>query len=166
MSERVAVIGLGGKGRGHVKSLLKFPGARLTALCDVDPQRLAEQVAAAKEAGITVAGVTDPRRILERKDVDAVVIATPNHWHALGAIWAIQAGKDVYVEKPVSHDVWEGAQLVAAAQRHRRVAACGTQCRSQRGVQDAIAFAQSGQTTFGPMTSFRIELTTGVSFAR
>ena len=72
---RVAVIGLGSKGKSHVKVLLKFPGARLTALCDVDPQRLAEQTAVAKEAGLSVATATDPRRILERKDVDAVVIA-------------------------------------------------------------------------------------------
>ena len=117
---RVAVIGLGGKGRSHVKMLVKFPGARLTALCDVDPQRLAEQVAVAKEAGLTVAAATDPRRILERKDVDAVVIATPNHWHAVLTAWACRAGKDVYVEKPVSHSIGEGPRMIEAARRHDR----------------------------------------------
>ncbi|MBI4622375.1 MAG: Gfo/Idh/MocA family oxidoreductase [Verrucomicrobia bacterium] len=118
---RVAIIGLGGKGKNHVKGLLPLPGARLAALCDVDPQRLAAQVEVAQSAGVSPFTATDPRRILERKDVDAVIIATPNHWHALLAVWACRAGKDVYVEKPVSHNVWEGAQIVAAARQHGRI---------------------------------------------
>ena len=141
---RVAVIGLGGKGRGHTRMLLKFPGARLTALCDVDPQRLAEQVAAAKEAGITVAGATDPRRILERKDVDAVVIATPNHWHAVLTVWACRAGKDVYVEKPVSHTIGEGPRMVEAARQYGRIVQSGTQYRSDEGIRAATAWIREG----------------------
>jgi hypothetical protein len=93
---RVAVLGLGGKGGQHAGVFSKLPGARLAALCDVDPKRLAEHGKRFAE----VFSATDPRKILERKDVDAVVIATPDHWHALLAIWACQAGKDVYVEKP------------------------------------------------------------------
>jgi predicted dehydrogenase len=141
---RLAVIGLGGKGRGHARTLLKFPGARLTALCDVDPQRLAEQVAAAKEAGVTVAGATDPRRILERADVDAVVIATPNHWHAVLTAWACRAGKDVYVEKPVSHSLGEGPRMLAAAARHGRIVQSGTQYRSDEGIRAATAWIREG----------------------
>lgn len=141
---RLAVIGLGGKGRGHTRMLLKFPGARLTALCDVDPQRLAEQVAAAKEAGVTVAGATDPRRILERADVDAVVIATPNHWHAVLTAWACRAGKDVYVEKPVSHSLGEGPRMLAAAARYGRIVQSGTQYRSDDGIRAATAWIREG----------------------
>ncbi len=141
---RVAVIGLGGKGRGHAKMLHKFPGARLTALCDVDPQRLAEQVAAAKEAGLTVAAATDPRRILERKDVDAVVIATPNHWHAVLTVWACRAGKDVYVEKPVSHSIGEGPRMIEAARRYGRIVQSGTQYRSDEGIRAATAWIREG----------------------
>ena len=141
---RVAVIGLGGKGRSHVKMLLKFPGARLTALCDVDPQRLAEQVTAAKEAGVTVAVATDPRRILERKDVDAVVIATPNHWHAVLTVWACRAGKDVYVEKPVSHSIGEGPRMIEAARKYGRIVQSGTQYRSDEGIRAATAWIREG----------------------
>ena len=141
---RLAVIGLGGKGRGHARTLLKFPGARLTALCDVDPQRLAEQVAAAKEAGVTVAAATDPRRILERADVDAVVIATPNHWHAVLTAWACRSGKDVYVEKPVSHSLGEGPRMIAAAARHGRIVQSGTQYRSDEGIRAATAWIREG----------------------
>ena len=141
---RLAVIGLGGKGRGHARTLLKFPGARLTALCDVDPQRLAEQVAAAKEAGVSVAGATDPRRILERADVDAVVIATPNHWHAVLTAWACRADKDVYVEKPVSHSLGEGPRMLAAAARHGRIVQSGTQYRSDEGIRAATAWIREG----------------------
>jgi predicted dehydrogenase len=141
---RLAVIGLGGKGRGHARTLLKFPGARLTALCDVDPQRLAEQVAAAKEAGVNVAGATDPRRILERADVDAVVIATPNHWHAVLTAWACRSGKDVYVEKPVSHSLGEGPRMLAAAARHGRIVQSGTQYRSDEGIRAATAWIREG----------------------
>ena len=141
---RLAVIGLGGKGRGHARMLLNFPGARLTALSDVDPQRLAEQVAVAKEAGVTVAGATDPRRILERADVDAVVISTPNHWHAVLTAWACRAGKDVYVEKPVSHSLGEGPRMLAAAARHGRIVQSGTQYRSDEGIRAATAWIREG----------------------
>ncbi len=80
----------------------------------------------------TVEAFTDIRKLLESKNVDVVTIATPNHWHALGGIWAIQAGKDVYVEKPVSHNVWEGRQFVEAARKHKKIVQTGTQSRSSR----------------------------------
>ncbi len=141
---RVGVIGLGSKGKSHVKVLLKFPGARLTALCDVDPQRLADQAAVAKEAGLSVFTATDPRRILERKDVDAVVIATPNHWHAVLTVWACRAGKDVYVEKPVSHSMSEGPRMIEAARRYGRIVQAGTQYRSDEGIRAATAWIREG----------------------
>ena len=110
---RVGVIGLGNKGRGHVGDFNELARVRVTALCDVDPKRLADQVKRFDK----VFSSTDPRRILERKDVDVIVIATPDHWHALLTVWACQAGKDVYVEKPVSHNIWEGRQMIAAAKK-------------------------------------------------
>jgi predicted dehydrogenase len=137
---RVAVIGLGGKGSQHARVFSQLPGARLVALCDVDPKRLAEHVQ--RHAGVFSA--TDPRKILERKDVDAVVIATPDHWHALLAIWACQAGKDVYVEKPVSHNIWEGGKIVEAAAKYGRVVQAGTQYRSDEGLKEAAEYIRQG----------------------
>src|SRR5438046_6869720 len=88
---------------------------------------------------------TDPRRVMDDKSIDAISIATPNHWHALATIWACQAGKDVYVEKPVSHNVSEGRRMVEAARKHERIVQTGTQCRSHQWIQDAIAFLRSGK---------------------
>ena len=88
---RVGIIGLGNKGKGHVSQFMNLPGVRVVALCDVDPERLAKQV----ERFDTVFSHTDPSRIIERRDIDAVVISAPDHWHALLAIWGCQAGKDV-----------------------------------------------------------------------
>ena len=114
---RAAVIGLGGKGRQHARVLNEMTGVRLAALSDVDPKRLAEQTQRYPDASAT----TDPRRILDRRDIDVVVIATPDHWHALLAIWACQAGKDVYVEKPISHNIREGHKIIAAAAKYNRI---------------------------------------------
>lgn len=102
---RLAVIGLGGKGGQHVERLSQEPGVRVTALGEPDPKRLAAHVDKLMQKGMTPFAATDPRRVLERDDVDVVVIATPNHWHALLTVWALRAGKDVYVEKTVSHSV-------------------------------------------------------------
>ncbi len=84
------------------------------------------------------------RKLLENKNIDVVTFATPNHWHSLGAIWAVQAGKDVYVEKPVSHNVWEGRQLVKAARAHQKIVQAGTQCRSSSGILEGIEFVRQG----------------------
>lgn len=141
---RVAVIGVGGKGADHVRHLLATPGARVVAVCDVDPRPLAQVVAELKEKQANVFAATDARRIFERPDVDAVVIATSNHWHALLTVWACQAGKDVYVEKPVSRTVWEGRQMVEAAAKYRRIVQAGTQYRSDSGLPAAIAWIRAG----------------------
>src|SRR5262249_36542848 len=113
----------------------------VAALWDVDEAVLAERRA---QVGGTPRTVADVRRVLDDPTIDAVSIATPDHWHALMAIWACQAGKDVYVEKPCSHNLWEGRQLVAAARKYRRIVQHGTQSRSAPAMIDAIRHVQSG----------------------
>ncbi len=110
----VAVVGFGGRGGSHISGYraLGKEGVRVAALCDVDQKVLEKGVAGFKDEKLRPAGYRDIRKLLENKDIDVITIATPNHWHALATIWAMQAGKDVYVEKPVSHNVWEGRQIV------------------------------------------------------
>ncbi len=142
---RVAVIGLNGRGKDHLQSLRAVPGVRLVAICDVDTAVLERTAAALAKDGITPKKYTDLRELLAATDVDAVTIATPNHWHSLAGIWACQAGKDVYTEKPVSHNVWEGRQLAAAAKKYNRVVQAGVQIRSGAGLQEAVQWIRSGQ---------------------
>ncbi len=138
---RVAVVGFKGRGGDHISGLKKIPGVRITALCDVDK----EVLEAGKQKIQDVETYTDIRKLLESKNVDAVSIATPNHWHALGAIWAIQAGKDVYLEKPVSHNVWEGRKIVEAAKKYNKIVQSGTQSRSSlTGIKAAVEFVRKG----------------------
>lgn len=122
----LAVIGTGGRGTLLTRLFSQQPGARIVALCDADEAHV--QKAAKNHPG--AATETDMQRILDRSDVDAVVIATPNHWHCLAAIRACQAGKDVYVEKPLGHNLWEQEQLIKAAQANDRIVQIGTQQRS------------------------------------
>ena len=141
-------IGFGGRGGSHIAAFggLKDRGVRMTALCDVDDRILRGGVDAQDKKGIKVTAYTDIRKALENKDVDIVSIATPNHWHSLAAIWAIQAGKDVYVEKPVSHNVFEGRKVVEAARKYKKIVQTGTQSRSSReGIYEGVKFVQSGQ---------------------
>ncbi|MCI0331738.1 MAG: Gfo/Idh/MocA family oxidoreductase [Planctomycetes bacterium] len=119
-------IGCGGRGNELLKQFAALDDVRIAALCDPDVQRLNET--AAKHDG--AAKSADLRKLLDDPNVDAVAIATCNHWHALAAIWACQAGKDVYVEKPLAHNHWEGQQVVRAARKHDRVVQIGTQQRS------------------------------------
>ncbi|MBL9136609.1 MAG: Gfo/Idh/MocA family oxidoreductase [Verrucomicrobiales bacterium] len=140
-----AVGGVGGRGLQLIDSLLKVPDARLVALCDVDQAILEKEARRLQDQGLTLATHRDLRRVLEDKDVDAVMVATPNHWHALATVWACQAGKDVYVEKPVSHNIWEGRQMVAAARKYRRMVQAGTQARSSPVLQEAFAWLQRGE---------------------
>lgn len=141
---RVGVIGLGIKGSQHTKELLKRQNVRVTALCDLDPTRIAKLLDAIKGAGITPFTTTDARKLLERSDVDAVVIATCNHWHALLSVWACQAGKDVYVEKPMTHTLWEGRKMIEAAAKYGRIVQAGTQRRSDIGLAEAMPWLQAG----------------------
>jgi predicted dehydrogenase len=141
---RIAVIGFHDRGKAHIGEWTKMAGVRLTALCDVDKKILDAEVSHLDSVGTKVEGYQDIRRLLESKNVDAISIATPNHWHALAAIWGMQAGKDVYVEKPVSHDVWEGEKLVEASHRYKKIVQAGTQSRSSLGIKEAVAWVEKG----------------------
>jgi predicted dehydrogenase len=113
-----AVLGLNGRGKSHVKGLMVQDNVQVTTLCDPDMNMLKTRQQEFKETyNQDVALEQDLRRVMDDKDVDVVSIASPNHWHALSVIWACQAGKDSYVEKPASHNVWEGRKMVEAAQK-------------------------------------------------
>jgi predicted dehydrogenase len=151
---RVAVIGMGGTetvggvgGRGHqlIASLQQVPGVRIAALCDVDENFLRREAQPFKERGQEITTHRDLRRVFDDDTIDAVVIATPNHWHGLATVWACQAGKDVYVEKPFSYDLWEGRQMVAAARKYGRMVQTGTQNRSSPLLRRAFDELRSGQ---------------------
>jgi predicted dehydrogenase len=141
---RVAVVGFGGRGQDHLGGLSKVKGCRIAGLCDVDDAILGKEKTKWADKGVTVEAFTDIRKLLDSKNVDVISIATPNHWHSLAAIWGIQAGKDVYVEKPVSHNVWEGRQLVEAARKHKRIVQTGTQSRSSHAIKEAVQWVQGG----------------------
>ncbi len=141
---RVGVIGFGGRGREHISALRKIEGVKIVALCDVDDNILAKGVAEFEKRGEKVTSCKDPRKLLENKNVDVVTTATPNHWHSLLAIWACQTGKDIYVEKPASHCIWEGRQVVKAAAKYSRIVQVGSQSRSSQGIRQAVAFIHKG----------------------
>jgi hypothetical protein len=122
----VALIGCGNRGGQLAEMFARIKGVNLAGLCDPDQER----VAAAKKKYAKAKTFTDMRKVFDDGDIDAVIIATCNHWHALAAIWAMQAGKDVYVEKPLANNHWEGQQIVAAAKKHGRIVQVGTQQRS------------------------------------
>ena len=145
---RVAVCGVNGRGMEHIQGWGRLKkDVRITTICDVDLNVTgkARKAIERHSPGAEVKVVQDVRRVLDDKEIDAISIATPNHWHSLMAIWACQAGKDVYVEKPVSHNVSEGRRIVEAARHHNRIVQTGTQCRSHKGIQDAMAFLHSGK---------------------
>ena len=142
---RVGVIGLRSQGSNHVKWFHKIPGVRVVAICDPDQAFLERESAKMKAQNTPVKTYRDLRKLLDNPDIDAVIIATPNHWHALAAVWACQAGKDVYVEKPVSHNIWEGRQIVRAARKHQRIVQTGTQNRSDEGLRAAFDYIRQGK---------------------
>ena len=141
---QVGLIGIGWKGEGTLKELLKTDGVRIVALCDVDQENLAKGQALLKEKGLTAKTYVDMRHLLDDQSVDAVVISTPNHWHALATIWGCQAGKDVYVEKPVTHNLWEGRKMVEAARKYGRMVQAGTQNRSDVGFIAGMDYIREG----------------------
>jgi len=141
---RVAVIGFNSRGKDHIAGFQGLKGVRLVALCDVDEEVLGREAKRQADKGNPVAIYTDVRKLLENKEIDAISTATPNHWHSLIGIWGCQAGKDVYVEKPVSHNVVEGRQLVRAARKYNRIVQTGTQSRSNPGMREAVEWVQAG----------------------
>jgi predicted dehydrogenase len=135
----LGVIGLHGRGQDHLSTFAKIDGCRVSAICDIDDAQIGPAQKLLEELHSPSPKVhKDLRRLLESKDVDAVTIATPNHWHALATIWACQAGKDVYVEKPASHNIWEGRRAVEAARKYNRMVQCGMQARSLEHYRRAI----------------------------
>ena len=142
-SERVvaALIGCGNRGLGLLQMFQKEPGCAIAAVCDVDQQRAAE---AAKRAG-GCDSCQDFRRILDRRDVDAVVVGTPDHWHAAITVMACQAGKDVYCEKPLCRGIQEGRKMVEAARRYDRMVQMGTQYRSMARTREACEWVRNGR---------------------
>ncbi|MBX7259378.1 MAG: Gfo/Idh/MocA family oxidoreductase [Candidatus Hydrogenedentes bacterium] len=142
---RVACIGLRGRGNEHIEQFSTLPNVEIATLCDIDEKILDQRKNYFKEKNLKIPKTeTDLRKVFDDKDIDAVSIATPNHWHALATIWACQAGKDVYVEKPASHNVFEGRKMVEAAAKYGRVVQVGTQIRSNPSIQEAIKHLQDG----------------------
>lgn len=143
---RVAVVGVRGRGTAHIGAFAGRKDTEVAYICDVDSEVAGVRVeeVAKRQDGTKPKFEKDIRKVLEDKSIDIVSIATPNHWHALGAIWAIQAGKDVYVEKPVSHNVSEGRRIVEAARKYNKICQTGTQSRSNPGLREAVEFIRGG----------------------
>ena len=142
---RVAVLGVNGRGGSHIQGFSNLPDVEVACLCDPDLKVLAKRATEFEEKyGRKVIQQQDLRKVFEDKSIDAVSIATPNHWHALATIWACQAGKDVYVEKPGSHNIYEGRKMVEAAAKYDRIVQHGVQLRSSAAVQEAIKHLRDG----------------------
>ena len=141
----VAVCGLRGRGWDHIRSFARLPNANVAALCDVDENVLDRRLADTEKLGHPrPKRFIDSRKVMEDKSIDAVSVATPDHWHSLIGIYACQAGKDAYVEKPVSHAWFDGHQLVKAAEKYNRVVQMGAQSRSNAAIQEAIKHMRDG----------------------
>lgn len=142
---RVAVIGVNGQGGAHLGEWMQIPEVDVVAICDCDPAAYQKHVSKFKDMANPPKYVQDVRKLLEDKSIDAVSIATPNHWHALMAVWAMQAGKDVYVEKPCSHNVREGRVMTQWARKLGRICQMGVQSRSMDGMRSTLEFVKSGK---------------------
>lgn len=143
---RLALIGCGGQGRGNMNGLMNHPNVTVVAVCDPDSSHQAEAAQMVeKKFGKRPVEEKDYRKVLDRKDVDAVIIGTPDHWHALPTIHACQAGKDIFLEKPISHNIVEGVRMVEAARKYNRVVQVNTWQRSVGHFCDAIDYVRSGK---------------------
>jgi predicted dehydrogenase len=156
---RVGVIGFNGRGNTHINAYLRMKDVRLVGLCDADeavlnkgyarvmqgnPKGAAADGAASAARPQRIDKYGDLRKLIDNKAIDVISTATPNHWHSLITVWGCQAGKDVYVEKPISHNVWEGRQAVLAARKYNRIVQAGTQARSNVACQESIAWMKAG----------------------
>lgn len=142
---RMAVLGVNGRGKDHIRGFQALPDAEVAMLCDPDANVLAQRAAGFEKAyGRKVRTEQDLRKVFDNKEIDAVSIATPNHWHALATIWACQAGKDVYVEKPGCHNIYEGRKMVEAAHKYKRIVQHGVQLRSSEALQEAVSLLRKG----------------------
>jgi predicted dehydrogenase len=144
----VGVIGVNGMGWADATSAIKIPGVNLVAICDIDKSVIQNRLNELTKKNIDISRIkiySDYRKLLEQKDIDIVIIGTPDHWHALMMIEAVQAGKDVYVEKPVGNSIIECRTMVSAQQRYNKVVQGGQWQRSQQHFKDAVSFVHSGQ---------------------
>ncbi|QGJ71516.1 Alpha-N-acetylgalactosaminidase [Planctomycetales bacterium 10988] len=147
---RVVVVGMGGRAKSHVASILELEqegalGVELVGVCDCDQTKLEDAKKLVKQlSGKEIPTYDDFRKVLDDDSVDAICLATPNHWHSLGVIWGCQAGKDVYVEKPGSQNIFEGRQMVEAARKYDRIVQHGTQCRSSANIMEGIQKLHDG----------------------
>jgi predicted dehydrogenase len=142
---RVAVVGTGGQGGGHIKYFNEKEGVCVVAICDADTAQSGRRAREfEKKYDQKLETYVDVREMLEDKNIDAITSATPNHWHSLVTIWACQAGKDVYIEKPVSHNIWEGRKMIEAARKYDRIVQTGTQKRSSEAHPTAYEWMRKG----------------------
>lgn len=142
----IGLIGCGGMGASNMRTLMEFPDVEVAALCDVDTNRIPNDYNdVRKKYGRSPEVYGDYRKMLDRKDIDAVIIGTPDHWHALNLIHACQAGKDSYCEKPLSHNLVEAVAMAKAQEKYNRVVQCGTWQRSTKEFTDALAYVKSGK---------------------
>ena len=142
---RIAIVGCGGRGGSHLREWTTLPNVELVAISDIDQSHMATFVKRVESSGKKAPqAFQDMRKILDDKSIDAISIATPNHWHALQTIWACQAGKDVYVEKPCTHNIFEAKQIVAAARKYDRIVQQGSQSRSSEALQEGVQKMREG----------------------
>ena len=146
---RIAIVGLRKKGKEHIEIFGKVPGVRIVSLCDVDTKFIDFEVRNFKNRNQKVTTYRDYRNLLDDKEIDAVILPVPDHWHALMTVWACQVGKDVYAEKPLSHNIWEGRKMVEAARKYERIVQTGSQNRSDVGLCAAVAYIKEGN--LGPI---------------
>jgi predicted dehydrogenase len=153
----VAVVGFHGQGMTHIRNYLRIPNVRVAALCDVDERLFPSVVGEVEKAGgykpITE---VDMRKLLDRKDIDAISIATPDYWHALQTIWSCQAGKDVYIEKPLSFTLLEGRRMVEAARKYKRIVQAGLNTRSIPIYRGGIQFLHDEK--FGKVYRAKVDI--------
>ena len=147
---RVAIVGMGGRANAHATSLVELEKdtsqvVEFAGVCDCNENKLRAAVKGwSDRVGHKLTGYDDMRRVFDDESIDAVTFATPNHWHALNVIWGCQAGKDVYVEKPGSHNIFEGRKMVQAARKYDRIVQHGTQCRSSANIIEGIRKLHEG----------------------
>ena len=151
---RIGAIGINGMGWSDTKALLKVPGVQLSAICDVDQNVLDKRKSEMSELNVKVKTYTDYRKLLEDKDIDAVVIGSPDHWHALMMIHASEAGKHVYCEKPIGNSIGECRAMVAAQEHYGNVVQVGQWQRSQQHFQDAVHYISTG--ALGPIRTVKV----------
>ena len=146
---RLAIVGVRKKGIEHLAAFRKVPGVRIVALCDADTQFLDLEKKHFTDRNETVKTYIDYRHLMEDRDVDAVVLSVPDHWHGVMTVWACQAGKDVYVEKPACHSIWEGRKMIEAARKYNRLVGVGSQERSDVGLLAVADYLREGH--LGPV---------------